>query len=148
MYCMILWYKLTSGCVWGGWGGIILGYMRCFRIPLKPLLFEAWSIYYNISLVYSTAILSQAESPRTLGPPKLWVVLPSMTGNVVILTLECTLNQIWPISNFYMKIFALELCLSHCSITVKRHNDHGNSLKGKHLIGSGLHEKFNSLLSW
>ena len=32
---------------------------------------------------------------------------------------------------------ALEpLCLSHCSIAVKRHHDHGNSYQRKHFIGA------------
>jgi hypothetical protein len=33
------------------------------------------------------------------------------------------------------------LFLSHClrvSIAVKKHHDHGNSYKGKHLVGEGL----------
>lgn len=145
---MILWHKLTSWSVWGGWAAIILGYMRCFKIPLKPLLFEAWATYYNISPAYRTAILSQAESRRTLGTPKLWPALQSMTGNAVILTLECTLTQIWPISKFCLKIFALEFCLSHCSIAVKRYHDLDNPLKGKHLIGPGLHLQKLNLLLW
>jgi hypothetical protein len=30
------------------------------------------------------------------------------------------------------------MCLSQCSIAGKRHHDHGNSYKGKHLSGAGL----------
>jgi hypothetical protein len=29
-------------------------------------------------------------------------------------------------------------CLSQSSFNVKRHRDHGNSYKGKHVIGAGL----------
>ena len=38
--------------------------------------------------------------------------------------------------------------LSQCSITVKRHHDHGSSYKRKHLIRAGLQfQKFSPLLS-
>jgi|UPI00001F6546 hypothetical protein len=34
-------------------------------------------------------------------------------------------------------------------ITVKRHHDHSNSYKGKHLIGAGLQfQRFSPLSSW
>jgi hypothetical protein len=40
-------------------------------------------------------------------------------------------------------------CLSHSSIAVKRHHDHGNSCKRRYLIGSGLQlQKFIPLSSW
>ena len=39
--------------------------------------------------------------------------------------------------------------LVRVSIAVKRHHDHGNSYKGKHLIGSGLQfQRFSPLSSW
>ena len=32
----------------------------------------------------------------------------------------------------------ISACLRQCFIAVKRHHDHDNSYKGKHLIGAGL----------
>ena len=41
------------------------------------------------------------------------------------------------------------VCLSYCSITVKRHHDQDNSDKDKHLIGAGLpFQRFSSLSLW
>ena len=40
-------------------------------------------------------------------------------------------------------------CLSQCSIAMKRHRDHSNSYKEKHLTGAGLQvQRFSPLLSW
>ena len=40
-------------------------------------------------------------------------------------------------------------CCLRISIAVKRHHDHGNSYKGKHLAGAGLHlQRFCQLSSW
>jgi hypothetical protein len=39
--------------------------------------------------------------------------------------------------------------LVRVSVAVKRHRDHSNSYKGKHLIGTGLQvQRFSSLSSW
>ena len=40
-------------------------------------------------------------------------------------------------------------CLSQSSIAVKRHRDHGNSYKGKHVIGTGVwFQRCSPLLAW
>jgi hypothetical protein len=42
-----------------------------------------------------------------------------------------------------------DICFSQSSIALKRHCDHGNSYKGKHLIGACLQfQTFSPLLSW
>ena len=42
-----------------------------------------------------------------------------------------------------------ESVLVRVSVAMKRHHDHGNSHKGKHLIGAGLQfQRFSPLLSW
>lgn len=57
---------------------------------------------------------------------------------------------VWGLSNSTL----LYHCLSEALVAVKGHCDHGNSFKGKHLIGTGLRkfkglvQRFSSLLSW
>jgi hypothetical protein len=48
------------------------------------------------------------------------------------------------------KIFEIKkIVYVRVSITVKRHHDHGNSYKGKHLVWIGLQsQRFSQILSW
>lgn len=54
-----------------------------------------------------------------------------------------------PTHNINSKPSYLIMCLSHCSIAVKRHHDQGNSYKRKHLIGACIQfRRFSLLPAW
>ena len=53
------------------------------------------------------------------------------------------------IARLEQRLLNLRHCLSEGFIAVKRHHDHSNSYKGKHLVGAGLQfQRLSPLSSW
>ena len=57
----------------------------------------------------------------------------------------CHLSPLSPPS-FLNKTLKMPVCLRECSVAVKRHHDHSNSYKGKHITVACYH--FSGLVMW
>lgn len=120
---------------------ICLGLNSCDRVTYRgDSLLEMTDSSFLISH-WSSVELHLGRFPVRIPPVTLacQLTLSSFLGLVLVTILL----------GFPRYSFPFMYCLSWCCVAVKRHHDHGNSYKGKHLIGACIQfQKFSLLSSW